>query len=386
LRSLVGESAPEEAKRLLDDIQAMVERLAASCVTPTEAYHVLTEAYTKLMRCRRLLDGAPPESVEPFVIGERYGPGKMSPPPSLVLDVKREQLAQAVLLAAGFQPAAWADVETVTEGDTLNIVFNPWPIDPPRFKMGNFVMSLHAETTTLGEKRFPEGYLASVRLSITPPLDQPVRPGRSVLDIFGCAYIFGRPCQVGVPLRYRYADPVRGEVQRDVELVPPLSVSLSDTLLVVPKADEREDKQESAPQRIVVTVTNHAQTERSGSVKLDVPRGWRVTPAEVAFTLPPKGKQPFVFEVVVPPATRAGRYTISAAAMSNGQRYDRTMQVIAYPHIPTRRLYPPAQLTVLVSDIRVAPVKVGYVMGSGDFVPQAIRRLGLPVTLWTKTP
>ncbi len=380
LQSLVGEAAPEEARRLLADIQTMLERLAAGCVTPTEAYHVLTEAYAKLMRCRRLLDGAPPESVEPVGIGERYGPGK-TPPPSSALDVKQEQLGRAVLLAAGFQPAAWADVETVTEGDTLNIVFTPWRIDAPRFEMGNFIMSLHVDTTRLEEKRFPEGYLASVRLKITPHPDWPVRPGWSVLDIFGYGRIFGRPCQFGVPLRYRYADPVRGEVQRDVELVPPLSVSLSDTLLVVPKTDEREDEQESAPQRVVATVTNHAQTERSGSVKLDVPRGWRVTPSEVAFTLPPKGKQPFVFEVVVPPATRAGRYTISAAAMSNGRRYDRAMQVIAYPHIPTRRLYPPAQLTVLVSDIRVAPVKVGYVMGSGDMVPQAIRRMGLPVTL-----
>jgi hypothetical protein len=34
-----------------------------------------------------------------------------------------------------------------------------------------------------------------------------------------------------------------------------------------------------------------------------------------------------------------------------------------------------------VLDLAVAPVKVGYVMGGGDRVPEAIRRLGLDVTL-----
>ena len=32
-------------------------------------------------------------------------------------------------------------------------------------------------------------------------------------------------------------------------------------------------------------------------------------------------------------------------------------------------------------DVKVAPVTVGYIMGSGDQVPDAIRRMGVPVTL-----
>ena len=59
------------------------------------------------------------------------------------------------------------------------------------------------------------------------------------------------------------------------------------------------------------------------------------------------------------------------------------MQAIDYPHIQKHRLYAPAQMTARVLDLAVAPVKVGYVMGGGDRVPEAIRRLGLDVTLLT---
>jgi hypothetical protein len=57
------------------------------------------------------------------------------------------------------------------------------------------------------------------------------------------------------------------------------------------------------------------------------------------------------------------------------------MREIAYPHIRTHRVYEPAKTQVEVIDVQVAPVRIGYVMGSGDKVPDALRQLGLDVTL-----
>jgi hypothetical protein len=57
------------------------------------------------------------------------------------------------------------------------------------------------------------------------------------------------------------------------------------------------------------------------------------------------------------------------------------MRTVSYPHIQTHRLYAPAAAQVRVLDLAVAPVKVGYIMGSGDQVPEALRRMGLEVTL-----
>jgi hypothetical protein len=83
----------------------------------------------------------------------------------------------------------------------------------------------------------------------------------------------------------------------------------------------------------------------------------------------------------VPQGTPAGTYRIAAVASIGGRPHGLRVQEIAYPHIQTHRIYTPAAVTAHVLDLKVAPVKVGYIMGSGDRVPEAIRRLGLDVTM-----
>jgi hypothetical protein len=61
--------------------------------------------------------------------------------------------------------------------------------------------------------------------------------------------------------------------------------------------------------------------------------------------------------------------------------YTRDVQEVAYPHIQTHRIYTDATTTAQVIDVKVAPVKVGYIMGTGDQVPDALRRLGVDVTM-----
>jgi hypothetical protein len=57
------------------------------------------------------------------------------------------------------------------------------------------------------------------------------------------------------------------------------------------------------------------------------------------------------------------------------------MQLIAYPHIQAHRLYTDASATAQVLNLSVSPVHVGYITGSGDAVPEALRRMGLRVTV-----
>jgi hypothetical protein len=57
------------------------------------------------------------------------------------------------------------------------------------------------------------------------------------------------------------------------------------------------------------------------------------------------------------------------------------MNVVAYPHIQTHRYYAPADANVKALDLKTSPVKVGYIMGSGDEVPEAIRQMGMDVTM-----
>ena len=178
------------------------------------------------------------------------------------------------------------------------------------------------------------------------------------------------------PVQYRFADPIRGELRRPVSVVPKLTVGLDTTLLIVPLGN--------APRtlRVVARVTSGSPDAVSGSVRLRVPAGWSVSPQDAAFALKGADEQTSAaFTVTAPANRRAGSFDIAAEARAGGATFSQDVEAISYAHIQTHRLYWPAHVRGQVVDLKVAPVKVGYVMGGGDEVPDAIRRMGVGVTM-----
>jgi hypothetical protein len=89
-----------------------------------------------------------------------------------------------------------------------------------------------------------------------------------------------------------------------------------------------------------------------------------------------------VFRVTPPPALHAGTLVLRAAAVRDGREHRETVQAVEYDHVERRQLLRPAETRLLVLDVRTAPsASVGYVMGSGDAVADAIRQMSVPVTL-----
>jgi LmbE family N-acetylglucosaminyl deacetylase len=200
--------------------------------------------------------------------------------------------------------------------------------------------------------------------------------GPSVVEAEVYLKIGGAPLTAKKSVEYRYADPARGEIRRDLDVVPTLSVSLDSSLLIVPTSSSPQTK------RMAIRVENNARVAKTGTVRLELPSGWKSGPQEASFSLERKGEATALFfDVEIPADTGSGSYSVKAKATSEGDSFDREMQTIQYPHIQTHRFYTPAEVTVQMLDLRVADVRVGYVMGSGDRVPEAIRRLGLEVTL-----
>jgi LmbE family N-acetylglucosaminyl deacetylase len=188
--------------------------------------------------------------------------------------------------------------------------------------------------------------------------------------------IGGVPITLKRPVEYRYADSIRGEIRRPFSIVPGLTVAFDSKLEIVPVADLGK------PRRVAVRLQNQTLRNPEGTVTLKLPEGWKSEPAQAPFVLKARGEKTAVFFTVTPaPGTAAGAYQLSAEAVSGDQKYVTALRMIEYPHIQTHRLYDPAVAAVRVVDLKVAPVRVGYVMGSGDLVPDAIRRMGLDVTL-----
>jgi LmbE family N-acetylglucosaminyl deacetylase len=202
------------------------------------------------------------------------------------------------------------------------------------------------------------------------PFQNPLVSADVTMEIEGIEVVVSKPVQ------YRYADAIRGELRRDLNVVPLVDVALDTNLLIVPASNKAQK------QKLVVSVTNNAPRETKGSVKLDLPDGWTSNPASTDFNLRRRGEKTAVaFDITIPANTKVDEYDLTAMAEVNGQTFDQTMQEIAYPHIQTHRRYNKATVSTKVLDLKIAPVRVGYIMGSGDAVPAAIRRLGLNVTM-----
>jgi LmbE family N-acetylglucosaminyl deacetylase len=182
------------------------------------------------------------------------------------------------------------------------------------------------------------------------------------------------------PAYYRYDGPwVGGEKQKIVNVVPALSVRLAPDVGVVPRAAG------GRPREFRVTVLNNSTTGGAATVALEVPAGWRAEPSSTTLSFSLEEEEMTARFMVMPPSGLAeGTVAINAVASRDGIEYREGYQVIAYDHIEARHLYHPASSTVKVIEVSIPEnLQVGYVMGTGDEVPDAIRQIGASVTMLT---
>jgi len=128
-----------------------------------------------------------------------------------------------------------------------------------------------------------------------------------------------------------------------------------------------------------VSVTVEAEHAADGSVDLQLPEGWRSDPAQREFHLKSAGdSEPLVFSVTPAGDVAARAYAIKATAHVGDQSYSVGWQSIGYTGLLPYNQYEPAELRTRKIDVKVQPgMRVGYVMGTGDHVPEAIAALDI---------
>jgi LmbE family N-acetylglucosaminyl deacetylase len=128
-----------------------------------------------------------------------------------------------------------------------------------------------------------------------------------------------------------------------------------------------------------VSVTVHAQRAAEGTVDLKLPEGWRADPAQREFDLKGAGDtEPLVFSVLPAGDVKTRAYAIEAVAHVGEKDYSTGWVSIGYPGLRPYNQYKPAELRTRKVDVKVAPgLRVGYVMGTGDTVPDAIEALDI---------
>ncbi|MGO3182875.1 MAG: PIG-L family deacetylase [Aequorivita sp.] len=168
---------------------------------------------------------------------------------------------------------------------------------------------------------------------------------------------------------YKFNDPVKGEVYRPLEVLPEVTASIPDKVLIFAS---------NASENVSVLV-RAGKENISGTVSLQHPKGWKVEPAEQSFQLARKGQTQTYNFTVTPPENQSEGY-LKTSIKADGQTFDKELITIDYEHIPYQSVLLPSEAKVAKIDIEKKGENIGYINGAGDAIPESLKQIGYSVT------
>ena len=173
-----------------------------------------------------------------------------------------------------------------------------------------------------------------------------------------------------------------GEKRRLLTVAPAISLSVSPRIGVIP-ISESNTLSEKTTFITTVEMLNNVKGESEGTLSLKLPTGWKASPENASFAFTHEGaSKTFAFQVAAEGVEVGNAYTIQAVATSNGKEYTTGYQTIEHPDLEPRHLYYPATMTLHSIPLELPPnLSVGYIMGVGDKMPEALQQIGIDVQL-----
>jgi LmbE family N-acetylglucosaminyl deacetylase len=383
LIALVAGEAP--AKGLFDGIDTSWSRVAESGRTGE-----------LLAKAQREFDDLHPEKTVATLLEARPAVAGLARAGQQWAQWKLEEIDEAIALCAGLRTEAQADAAAFVPGGTAKISLtalnrSTLPITLAAVHLSGWGDVDAPVKSKVLEYNKPDVTTVPVPISVKQPYSQPFwlkephEPGSYDIPdqtLIGRADILpevtarfdftlnAAPFSITQPMHFRGADPSRGEYVRPVVVEPPFSIDLPAANFVFPLGSARDFSLQ-----IRALASN-----QSGEVHLETPQGWKVSPATAPFQLKEVGAaQEVRFRLTPPAGPLSGRFKV--VAKGGTTEISSGVDVIPYSHIPAQTVLEPAEGKLSAVSLKVLAKRVGYVMGSSDKVPDALRQMGCQVDL-----
>lgn len=309
---------------------------------------------------------------------------------------KLREVQELLIQCSGLFLEAFTRVATTVQGDELKIqlaAINRLGTDVMLDKVMLESTSVDLKTTLRANVNLEQ--TATIRIPKTYPLTQPYwlkekmaegyfqvsdiqKIGQPDVDP-ACTAVFSLTIQgiqltVDRPVRYKYTDPVKGEVYQPLVVLPPVELRfVNDNNLVMGDTATSVQVQFYANKADSVSYQMAYQYSSKWKVKggrfVYGSRDNRSNYSSALFS-PAGNKQTVLREQVKLVATSP-----------DSIRYTSYHRRIAYDHIPTITYFKPAETNLVAFDLKTEQHKIGYITGAGDKVPQALELMGYEVTL-----
>jgi LmbE family N-acetylglucosaminyl deacetylase len=183
--------------------------------------------------------------------------------------------------------------------------------------------------------------------------------------------IAGERLSFDVPVAHRWTDRVQGERYRDLVIVPAATLRFEEEVHVFPLP--------GATAKSVRVTVEGADRPIAGSLKLALPAGWSAAPAAQEIRLA-RAAQETTVTFRVTPGAEPRAAAMRAEFVAEGETWHTRRVVIDHEHIPIQVMFPEAEARLVRDDVVCAAREIGYIEGSGDAIPQALRAMGARVT------
>ena len=222
------------------------------------------------------------------------------------------------------------------------------------------------------ETKMAEGYYnVSDQTLIGEPDVQPALKATFAITVEGEPFTFSQP------VKYKFTDPVKGELYEPLVIVPPVSVYIQPDLLIF-----KEDTVTAKP-LVLQAVANRNGSYKKLRATVLANRQYTVTDSAGVFA---KGKSK-VYSFSLPrkqtPAAVSAAYPLLYIDSDTTANY-LAKATINYAHIPTITYFYSDPVKVLNLDLKTVGKNVGYIPGAGDKVAEALDVMGYNVTILTE--
>jgi hypothetical protein len=204
-------------------------------------------------------------------------------------------------------------------------------------------------------------------------------------------------------VKYKFTDPVKGELYYPVFVIPAATVMSSPTFVLFKNNEPQEKEvqlQLNANKDLPGNIKFFLRTSDSLQSFADTIAYKKFQSRSVSFFVNNyarlsglKDRRKFVKQLNSQQKKVAGKYNNSSeskdilypyAQQDDSTGYYLSVRAINYDHIPSIKYFYPDVIKTAIIDLKTSGKKIGYIIGAGDKVPEALEQMGYEVTLLTE--
>jgi LmbE family N-acetylglucosaminyl deacetylase len=303
---------------------------------------------------------------------------------------KLNEVQQLIEECSALYVEATAAQSTVVQGDTLRIAFTvnkrkQFNTVLKNISIENFDSALNVELPTnqnfvinktlkiSADKKISQPYwleyplvggifMVKDQVMIGKPENDPAFEVSFLINMEGQDFVIHRPVQ------YRVIDPVKGDLYEPIPVLPRMELNyMKDNFISL----------NGAPATAQVHFKSNLETPSTFHILQKYSKNWTNADPEITYNTA-QSDEVYRTTTFTPVSKETNSIEQVSMATDKGN-YDGYTKTIAYDHIPVITYFPRAKANLVKLDIKIVGKKVGYIVGAGDKVPQALEQMGYDV-------